>query len=227
MDLSHPLEQISERGLLPKRPFPGPADLPLVGGAFYLGLGKTARAAPEITPVLPPTTGALHAVTWIGETGMSDLFALAMPWWEFILRAVVVYVVVLGMVRLSGKRALGQITPFDVLLIVLLGNAVQNALLGEDTSLGGGLLLAATLISINYGVGWLSTRSRRVETLVEGEPVLIARDGKMLDSVLKRELVTPADLDAALRQQGCLSIDDVALAVLEINGHITIVPKKG
>jgi len=76
-------------------------------------------------------------------------------------------------------------------------------------------------------VGWLSTRSRRVETLVEGEPILIARDGKVLDSVLKRELVTPADLDAAMRQQGCLSIDDVALAVLEINGHITIVPKKG
>lgn len=66
---------------------------------------------------------------------MPDLFALAMPWWEFILRAVVVYVVVLGMVRLGGKRALGQITPFDVLLIVLLGNAVQNALLGTDTSL--------------------------------------------------------------------------------------------
>lgn len=157
---------------------------------------------------------------------MSDLFALAMPWWEFLLRAVVVYVVVLGMVRLSGKRALGQITPFDVLLIVLLGNAVQNALLGKDTSLGGGLLLAATLISLNYGVGWLTTRSQRIETLVEGEPVLIARDGKLLDSVLKRELVTQADFAAALRQQGCLGIEEVALAVLEINGHITIVAKK-
>lgn len=156
---------------------------------------------------------------------MTDLFDLAMPWWEFILRAVVVYVVVLGMVRLSGKRALGQITPFDVLLIVLLGNAVQNALLGEDTSLGGGLLLAATLILLNYGVGWLTTHSRRVERLVEGEPVLIARDGKMLPSVLRRELVTQADLDAAMRQQGCLRIEDVALAFLEINGHITIVPK--
>ena len=99
---------------------------------------------------------------------MSDMFALAMPWWEFILRAVVVYAVVLGMVRLSGKRALGQITPFDVLLIVLLGNAVQNALLGQDTSLAGGLLLAATLIIINYAVGWITTRSRRVERLVEG-----------------------------------------------------------
>lgn len=156
---------------------------------------------------------------------MSDLFDLAMPWWEFILRAVVVYTVVLGMVRLSGKRALGQITPFDVLLIVLLGNAVQNALLGKDTSLGGGLLLAATLILLNYGVGWLTTRSRRAETLVEGEPVLIARDGKLLASVLRREMVTRADFEAALRQQGCLDVRDVDMALLEINGHITIVPK--
>lgn len=156
---------------------------------------------------------------------MTDLFNLAMPWWEFILRAVVVYTVVLGMVRLSGKRALGQITPFDVLLIVLLGNAVQNALLGQDTSLGGGLLLAATLILLNYGVGWLTTRSPRIEKLVEGEPVLIARDGQLLPSVLKRELVTRADVEAAMRQQGCLRIEDVALALLETNGHITIVPK--
>ena len=155
---------------------------------------------------------------------MPDLFALAMPWWEFILRAVVVYVVVLGMVRLSGKRPLGQITPFDVLLVVLLGNAVQNALLGTDTSLGGGLLLAATLILLNYGVGWVSTRSRRIERLVEGEPVVIARDGRLFDAVLRREQVTRADFEAAMRQQGCLGVEDVELALLEINGHITIIP---
>ncbi|EOW2136744.1 DUF421 domain-containing protein [Stenotrophomonas sp. GD03908] len=157
---------------------------------------------------------------------MPDLFALAMPWWEFILRAVVVYVVVLGMVRLSGKRPLGQITPFDVLLVVLLGNAVQNALLGTDTSLGGGLLLAATLILLNYGVGWVSTRSRRIERLVEGEPVVIARDGRLFDAVLRREQVTRADFEAAMRQQGCLGVGDVELALLEINGHITIIPRK-
>lgn len=157
---------------------------------------------------------------------MPDLFALAMPWWEFILRAVVVYVVVLGMVRLSGKRPLGQITPFDVLLVVLLGNAVQNALLGTDTSLGGGLLLVATLILLNYGVGWVSTRSRRIERLVEGEPVVIARDGRLFDAVLRREQVTRADFEAAMRQQGCLGVGDVELALLEINGHITIIPRK-
>ena len=160
-----------------------------------------------------------------GTQVMSDMFALAMPWWEFMLRVVVVYAVVLGMVRLSGKRALGQITPFDVLLIVLLGNAVQNALLGQDTSLAGGLLLAATLITLNYTVGWVTTRSRRMERLIEGEPVLVARDGKLLDSVLRRELITQADFDAAMRQQGCGGIEEVALALLEINGHITIVPR--
>lgn len=213
VDLSHPLEQISERGLLPKCPFPGPVDLPLVSGAFYLCRCQKQSSAPR------------WATAPQGKT-MPDLFALAMPWWEFILRAVVVYVVVLGMVRLSGKRALGQITPFDVLLIVLLGNAVQNALLGTDTSLGGGLLLAATLILLNYGVGWVSTRNRRIERLVEGEPVVIARDGRLFDTVLRREQVTRADFEAAMRQQGCLGVEDVELALLEINGHITIIPRK-
>ena len=158
---------------------------------------------------------------------MPDLFALAMPWWEFILRAVVVYVVVLGMVRLGGKRALGQITPFDVLLIVLLGNAVQNALLGTDTSLSGGLLLAATLILLNYGVGWLTTRNRRMERMIEGEPTVIARDGRLLEGVLRRELISRADFDAALRQQGGLRIEDVQIALLETTGHITIITQKG
>ncbi|WP_099560780.1 DUF421 domain-containing protein, partial [Stenotrophomonas maltophilia] len=158
---------------------------------------------------------------------MPDLFALAMPWWEFILRAVVVYVVVLGMVRLGGKRALGQITPFDVLLIVLLGNAVQNALLGTDTSLGGGLLLAATLILLNYGVGWLTTRNRRMERLIEGEPTVIARDGRLFEAVLRRELISRADFDAALRQQGGLQIEDVQIALLETTGNITIIARKG
>lgn len=153
---------------------------------------------------------------------MSDLFHLSMPWWEFVLRAVVVYVMVLTMVRVSGKRAMGQLTPFDMLLIVLLGNAVQNALLGQDTSLGGGLLLAATLIALNFAVGLLTSRSERLERLIEGEPIVLARDGHVFRDVLRRELVSRADFEAAMRQQGCPGIDDVRLALLETNGHITI-----
>jgi len=158
---------------------------------------------------------------------MPDLFRLSMPWWEFVFRAVVVYVAVLTMVRVSGKRAMGQLTPFDMLLIVLLGNAVQNALLGQDTSLGGGLLLAATLISLNFAVGLITSRSARAERLIEGEPVVLARDGHVFRQVLRRELVSNADFEAAMRQQGCLQLDEVKLALLETNGHITILSSKG
>mgnify|MGYP002354573320 CR=1 FL=1 len=156
---------------------------------------------------------------------MPDLFALSMPWWEFILRAVVVYVVVLTMVRVAGKRALGQFTPFDMLLLILLGNAVQNALLGQDTSLGGGLILAATLIVLNYFVGWVTTRSPAVERVIDGEPVVLARHGQVLHRVLQRELVSKADFARAMRDAGCENIDQVDLALLEINGHITFLRK--
>jgi uncharacterized membrane protein YcaP (DUF421 family) len=156
---------------------------------------------------------------------MPDLFALSMPWWEFILRAVVVYVVVLTMVRVAGKRALGQVTPFDMLLLILLGNAVQNALLGQDTSLGGGLILAATLIVLNYFVGWVTTRSPAVERVIDGEPVVLARHGQVLHRVLQRELVSKADFARAMRDAGCENIDEVDLALLEINGHITFLRK--
>lgn len=157
---------------------------------------------------------------------MPDLFALSMPWWEFVLRAVIVYVVVLAMVRLAGKRALGQFTAFDMLLLVLLGNAVQNALLGSDTSLGGGLLLAATLILLNYFVGWITTRSPVIERAIEGEPVVLARHGHVLQKVLRRELVSKADFAKAMRDAGSDEVSDVELALLETNGHITIILKR-
>ena len=157
---------------------------------------------------------------------MTDLFELAMPWWEFLVRAVVVYVVLLAMIRLSGKRSMGQFTAFDVLLIVLLGNAVQNSLLGDDHSLLGGLLLAAVLIAMNWMVGWLSARSRRAERIIEGEPAVLARDGKLFAHVLRRELVSRDDFDEALRQHGEVRLDDVALALLETDGRISVVPKK-
>ena len=157
---------------------------------------------------------------------MSDLFDLAMPWWEFVLRAVVVYVVLLAMIRISGKRTMGQFTPFDVLLIVLLGNAVQNSLLGADQSLLGGLLLAAVLITINWIVGFVSARSRTAERVIEGEPIVLARDGQLFQRVLRRELVSENDFNEALRQNGELTMKDVALALLETDGRISVVPKK-
>ena len=154
---------------------------------------------------------------------VAEMLHLAMPWWLFMLRACVVYFVLLAMIRASGKRTMGQFTPFDMLLVVLLGNAVQNALLGEDTSVAGGLLLAVTLISLNWIVGFVSARSEKVEALIEGSPVLLARDGNVYREVLRKELISRADFDRALREAGCIGVDDIRSAVLETNGHITIV----
>jgi uncharacterized membrane protein YcaP (DUF421 family) len=158
---------------------------------------------------------------------MSDLFELAMPWWEFLLRAAVVYVVLLTLVRLSGKRTIGQYTPFDLVLIVLLGNAVQNSLLGEDHSLLGGLLLVATLIGLNWLVGALSARSRRLDRVIAGEPVLLAHDGVVYHAILKRENISPADFDEAMREAECADIADVQLALLETNGRISVIKREG
>ena len=157
---------------------------------------------------------------------MGDLFELAMPWWEFVLRAVVVYAAVLVMVRLSGKRTVGQFTPFDLIVVVLLGTAVQNSLIGKDTSLLGGLLLAATLIGLNWLVGMLSSRFRGVEKIVEGEPVVLARHGKVFAHVLQRQLVSQHDFDEALRLNNVRGISEVDIALLETNGRISVVPKR-
>jgi len=157
---------------------------------------------------------------------MPQLFDLAMPWWEFVLRAVVVYVAILVMVRMSGKRTVGQFTPFDMVLLVLLGTAVQNSLIGEDVSLVGGLILAATLIALNYLVGWITARSALADRVVEGVPVVLAKAGQRFDQVLKRQLVNAADFDEALRDAGCTQISDVWLALLETNGQITIIKNK-
>ena len=154
-----------------------------------------------------------------------EMFGLAMPWWAFVLRACIVYFILLALIRASGKRTMGQFTPFDMLLVVLLGNAVQNALLGQDASVAGGLLLAVTLISLNWLVGFASARSERLETIVEGSPVLLARDGQVYRAVLRRELISRADFDKAMREAGVEDIEDIRMAVLENNGHITLVTR--
>ncbi|WP_454828297.1 DUF421 domain-containing protein [Pseudoxanthomonas wuyuanensis] len=161
------------------------------------------------------------------QHAFAEMFDLSMPWWAFVLRAVAVYFILLALIRLSGKRTMGQFTAFDMLLLVLLGNAVQNALLGSDSSVAGGLLLAATLIALNWLVGLVSARNAKVETWVEGAPVLLARDGKVFKDVLRRELISKEDFEKAMRSAGCLEVADIRLAVLENNGHITLVSREG
>ena len=157
---------------------------------------------------------------------MPELFELSAPWWVFVLRATAIYALVMVLVRVSGKRAVGQFTPFDLVLLILIGNAVQNGINGGDNSLTGAAIMATTLIALNYAVAYVTSRNRKVEKFVEGVPVLLARDGQLFEAVLRRELVSREDFREALRMNGVDDVAEVELALLETNGSISVVKKR-
>ena len=138
------------------------------------------------------------------------------------LRTGVVYLALLVGLRLTGKRQVGQMTPFDLLLLLLLANAVQNAMTGPDTSVAGGLVAAATLFVANAGVAWTARRSRRAERLVEGTPTILIRHGKAIDANLAREGITHEELLRSLREHGVDAMEDVRSAILEVDGTVSV-----
>jgi len=140
---------------------------------------------------------------------------------EILLRTVVIYLVVLVGVRLSGKREVGQMTPFDLTLLLLLSNSVQNAMTGPDTSLAGGVVAASTLLILNYLIAEVSGTNRRFRRFVQGQPSLLVHDGKIIESHMAREHVSMDELHRALREHGISCIDQTALAVLEVDGSIS------
>jgi len=140
---------------------------------------------------------------------------------QIALRTGVIYLVVLIGVRLSGKREVGQMTPFDLTLLLLLSNSVQNAMTGPDTSLIGGVIAATTLLVLNYLIGTLSGVNRKFRRLVEGEPSLLIHDGKPIEIHMARERVSMDELERAVREHGIAKCSDVALAVLEVDVSIS------
>lgn len=153
------------------------------------------------------------------------MFALNAPWWTFVVRGIVVYVAVLGGFRLFGRRELGQMTPFDLTVILLIANAVQNAMVGTDTSVPGGLLAAATLLVVNRAVASLREHFPWFRTVVEGEPVLLVHDGQVLTDRLAKEGVDLAELEQAVREHGIRDLAGVESAVLEVDGTVSVVPR--
>jgi uncharacterized membrane protein YcaP (DUF421 family) len=136
-------------------------------------------------------------------------------------RTAAIYLVVLLGVRLSGKREVGQMTPFDLTLLLLLSNAVQNAMTGPDTSLAGGVVAAATLLLLNYGVAEVAGLNRKFRRFVQGSPTLLVHNGKVIEANMAREHVTFDELQRALREHGIADLQDVSLAVLEVDGGIS------
>lgn len=153
------------------------------------------------------------------------MFTLNVSPWELFARAVLIYLALLLMVRLSGKRTVGQFTPFDLLVVMLLSEAVGNGLHGDDESVSGAWILAATLIGMNALLGFVGSRNKRVERLLEGSPVLIGRDGDWFPAVLRRHRLSELDVEKALREADC-TLADVKIAILESDGSISIVKKK-
>jgi len=140
---------------------------------------------------------------------------------QVLLRTGAIYLLVLVGVRLSGKREVGQMTPFDLTLLLLLSNSVQNAMTGPDTSLMGGAVAACTLLLLNYLVADLSGLNRRFRKLIQGQPSLLVHDGKVIESHMAKEHVSMDELHRALREHGIGSVDQVALSVLEVDGSIS------
>ena len=154
------------------------------------------------------------------------MWQLAVPVWQLVLRSAVIYVALLLGLRLFGKREVGQFTLFDLVLVLLVANAVQPAITGPDSSLAGGLVIVVTLFGMNMIVAALRGRSPLLRRLTEGEATVIARDGAWIASALRKEGLEEEECMMALREHGFATVDDVALAVLETDGTISIVPRE-
>jgi len=149
------------------------------------------------------------------------MFELQSEWWELPLRAVIIYGALLVMVRVSGRRTVGQFTPFDLLVIMLLSESVSSGLNGGEESVTGGLLAAATLVALNVLVAFATSRSAGLQTLMEGRPVLVGRDGKIFADILKKHRVPVSDVEQALREADCEQAE-MKYACLEADGQISI-----
>src|SRR5579863_1148307 len=140
---------------------------------------------------------------------------------QIVLRTGVIYLLVLIGVRLSGKREVGQMTPFDLTLLLLLSNSVQNAMTGPDTSLAGGIVAASTLLLLNFAIGKFSGTNRTFRKFIEGKPTLLIHNGKVIEDQMRRERVSIDELKRAMREHNIEDVNQVALAVLEVDGTIS------
>jgi uncharacterized membrane protein YcaP (DUF421 family) len=155
-----------------------------------------------------------------------DMFVLGVPILEKILRPIIVYVFLIVGLRLSGKRELAQLNPFDLIVLLTLSNTVQNAIIGEDNSVTGGIIGAASLLAINYLVVRFLYDHRKIEQLVEGRADILIENGKLHEHKLKRELITKQELAAAARKQGFDSLSEVHQCVLEPGGTLSFTARK-
>jgi uncharacterized membrane protein YcaP (DUF421 family) len=151
----------------------------------------------------------------------TDLFVPGVPLVEKVVRPLIVYAVLVFLVRLAGKRELAQLNPFDLIVLLMLSNTVQNAIIGNDNSLIGGIVGAVTLIAANWFVVRFMYRHERIDRVIEGDPVTLVQDGQVLKDCCDQELITVAELEVAAHRQGFASLADVGRAVLDPGGTLS------
>ena len=157
---------------------------------------------------------------------LDDMFRMGLPLAEKVARPIVVYFFLVVGLRLAGKRELAQLNPFDLVVLLLLSNTVQNAIIGEDQSVTGGLVGGATLLILNYFVVRFLFRHEKVSRLVEGEEVVLIEGGKIREERLRNESITRVEILEAAHKQGFGSLDEVERAILEPGGALTFLAKK-
>jgi uncharacterized membrane protein YcaP (DUF421 family) len=159
-------------------------------------------------------------------TSLHEMFVLTEPVAEKILRPAVVYAFLIVGLRLAGKRELAQLNPFDLVVLLTISNTVQNAIIGEDNSVTGGLIGATTLLAINHFVVRYLYSHPRLDRLIEGDPDVLMENGRVIQEHLRRELITRAELEAAAHKQGFGSLAEVDRAVLDVGGGISFSAKQ-
>lgn len=154
------------------------------------------------------------------------MWEMNQPWWEMVLRAIIIYFAVFALLRLIGKKQIGESSPFDLVLLLIISEAVSNGLMGEEHSISGAIILAVTLVSLNWFVDLLAFKFKKVETLVEGQACILISNGQVNEKMRINQKITQSELESSLREHGISDFSEVYLGVLEANGKISIVPQK-
>ena len=155
-----------------------------------------------------------------------DMFTPGIPIFEKVLRTIIVYAALIIGLRLAGKRELAQLNPFDLVVLLTISNTVQNAIIGNDNSVTGGIVGVATLLLLNFLVVRFIYSNHKIETLIEGAEDVLIDHGVVQENVLKHEMITHVELEIAAHKQGISSLDDVEKAVLEPEGGISFISRK-
>jgi uncharacterized membrane protein YcaP (DUF421 family) len=145
---------------------------------------------------------------------------------DIALRSILLFFVVFLLTRAIGRRELSSLEPFDLILLIILGDAIQQGLTQDDYSVTGALIVISTFAALQVGISYLSFRSKRLRPILEGEPIVLVEDGRVIEKNMQRERLTQGELAAAARQEQIASLDEIRWAVLETSGKISFIPKQ-